>query len=214
MTKVRRGTGSPKNELGRHHAKAANIEKTSVNILAFALFALLLAYDGQAQATSSSEAQKKIANVPVLTQSNQSAHFYTDLVQGHLVAINFVFTGCSTVCPLMGARFAALQKQLVAESLPAQLISVGLDPANDTPQSLSEWSRKFGAKPGWTLVTGEKADIDALTTSLGASTADFTAHAPLIVIIDDRRPGAWRRLDGLADTDTIVKALHDVQDAK
>jgi len=167
-----------------------------------------------AASADASAGSQKIANVPVLTQSNQPAHFYTDLVQGHLVAINFVFTGCSTVCPLMGARFAALQKRLDEEALSAQLISVSLDPANDTPQSLSEWSHKFGAKPGWTLVTGEKADIDALTASLGASTADFTAHAPLIVIIDDRKPGAWRRLDGLAETDTIVKALHDVQNAK
>ena len=167
-----------------------------------------------AVANDSPPSVQKIANVSVLTQSNHPAHFYTDLIQGHLVAINFVFTGCSTVCPLMGVRFAALQKQLDAERLPAQLISVSLDPANDTPQSLLEWSQKFGAKPGWTLVTGEKSDIDTLTASLGASTADFTAHAPLIVIIDDRKPGAWRRLDGLADTDTIVKALHEVQDAK
>ena len=159
------------------------------------------------------QAAPRIADVPVLTQDERRVHFYSDLVQHRLVAINFVFTGCSTVCPLMGTRFAALQKRLAEEHIEAQLLSVSLDPANDTPQALREWSGKFGAQPGWTLVTGEKAEIDTLTASLGASTADFTAHAPLILIVDDDKPGTWRRLDGLADPATVLAALREAQAA-
>lgn len=164
-----------------------------------------------ASGVKGADAPSRIADVPVVTQDERALHFYRDLVQHRLVAINFVFTGCSTVCPLMAARFAALQKQIDAERIPAHLISISLDPANDTPQSLGSWSHKFGATPGWTLVTGEKADIDALTASLGASTADFAAHAPLIVIIDDRKPGAWQRLDGLAEPSVIAQALRAAQ---
>lgn len=151
-----------------------------------------------------------VADVLVRDQSGRSRHFHRDLVQGRLVAINFVFTRCTTVCPLLGARFAQVHKQLGDDAERVSLISVSIDPANDTPQELARWSRAFGAAPGWSLVTGARADIDQLARSLGASAADPASHVPLVLLIDERgTPRPWRRLDGLADATVLTAALRD-----
>ena len=148
-----------------------------------------------------------VADVLVRNQDGRELHFNRDLIKGRLVAINFVFTGCSSVCPLMGASFASLQQQLGSSAAQVALISVSLDPLNDTPARLLEWRNKFSTKPGWTLVTGRYQDIDALLSSLGAAASDPAAHAPFILIIDGRGDGPWQRMDGLADPAAVARVL-------
>ena len=152
---------------------------------------------------------QSIADVNVITQADRPVRFYSDLVKGRLVAVNFVFTDCGTVCPLMGLRFAQLQNLLGPQASDVALLSISIDPLNDTPARLAEWSQKFGAKPGWTLVTGGKADIDTLAKSLGSSAVDPASHSPLLIVIDDRHGGPWQRLDGLADPATVARILRE-----
>jgi Uncharacterized protein SCO1/SenC/PrrC, involved in biogenesis of respiratory and photosynthetic systems len=55
--------------------------------------------------------QPSIPDVPVVTQDGKSVRFYSDLVKGNTVAVNFIFTNCKTICPMLGGMFANLQKQ-------------------------------------------------------------------------------------------------------
>lgn len=148
----------------------------------------------------------RVADVPVRTQDGRTLRFYSDLVRGRVVAVNFIFTGCSTICPILGTGFASVQKQLGRQAADVGLVSVSVDPENDTPARLSEWSRQFGARPGWTLVTGSVPDMNDLRASLGAA-GDPASHAALVIVIDDRHGGPWQRLDGLADPAVIARVL-------
>lgn len=150
-----------------------------------------------------------IADVPVRTQTNRSLHFYDDLVKQRIVAVNFIFTTCSSVCPLMGVRFAQTQQLLRDSAADVSLISISIDPSTDTPERLQAWSEKMHAAPGWTLVTGAKPDIDTLVKSLGASTVDPASHAPLTIVIDDKHGGPWQRLDGLTDPAVLARILRE-----
>jgi protein SCO1/2 len=61
-----------------------------------------------------------------------------------------MFTGCSTVCPIQGAWFAALQVAMAAEhGTTLRLLSLSIDPLADDPAALSAWLRRFGAGPAW-----------------------------------------------------------------
>jgi protein SCO1/2 len=152
----------------------------------------------------------KLDDVVVLTEDGRSVHFYSDLVKGRVVAINFVYTACTTICPLLGTRFARLQHLLGAHP-DAALISVSIDPTNDTPARLAAWRKRMGGSEGWTLVTGARPDLDALTRSLGTHVADPATHVPVILIIDDRRGSATRlRIDGLTDSARLAQILRDV----
>lgn len=152
-------------------------------------------------------ARAAVADVAVLDQDGRALRFYSDLVQGRVVAINFVFTGCSAVCPLLGAHFASVQQSLGGEASQVGLISVSIDPLNDTPAALRQWRDKFSMRPGWTLVTGRRNDIDRLLGSLGAAAPDPGAHTPFLLIVDGVRGGPWLRMDGLADPVQVARAL-------
>lgn len=148
-----------------------------------------------------------IPDLAVQTHSGDSVHFYRDLVKGRVVVMNFVFTSCTTVCPTMGATFARVQQQLGDRDV--AMISVSIDPANDTPERLTAWSKKLGAKPGWTLVTGTKSDISAILKSLGLFTADPAAHSPVVMVVNDPE-NRWERVDGLAAPSAIIAAIDRV----
>jgi len=151
-----------------------------------------------------------IPDVQVLTQDGETKSFYTDLVEGRTVAMNFVFTTCTTICPPMGANFGRLQKELAERfGRDVYLISVSVDPTTDTPQRLKAWSEKFGAQPGWTLVTGEQQQMERLLKALEVFTADITDHAPVVLVGNDRT-GEWTRAYGLASPKTLAKIVDEV----
>jgi protein SCO1/2 len=145
-----------------------------------------------------------IPDVAVRTQDGETKSFYSDLVAGRTVAMNFVFTTCTTICPPMGANFGRLQDEL-GERLgrDVHLISVSVDPTTDTPQRLKAWAAKFGARPGWTLVTGDQEEIERLLKSLQVFNADIADHAPVVLIGNDRR-GEWTRAWGLAGPEKLA----------
>ncbi len=107
--------------------------------------------------------------------------------------MNFVFTTCTTVCPPMGAIFGKLQRDLGERaSRDVHLISVSVDPVVDTPERLKAWRQRFGTDLGWTMVTGEKTEVDKLLKSLEVFTPDFADHSPT-VLVGNARTGSWKR---------------------
>ena len=148
-----------------------------------------------------------VPDVEVTTQSGETVHFYRDLVKDRVVAMNFIFTTCTTVCPPMGAIFGQLEKTLGDRlGRDVQLISVSVDPTTDTPERLSEWAARFGRKPGWTLVTGDKTTVDSLLKGLQVFTPDFEDHAPIVLLGNDAS-GEWTRAYGLAPPDKLAELL-------
>jgi protein SCO1 len=161
----------------------------------------------------SAAAQNRAFTVPdveVKTQSGETRRFYTDLVKDRVVAINFVFTSCTTICPTMGATFARVQKLLAERGSNAVLISVSIDPQTDTPERLAQWSARLGGRAGWTLVTGNSEDIESILKAVGAFTADPASHAP-VVLVGNEAEGKWERVDGLASPTPIVEAIARVE---
>jgi protein SCO1/2 len=147
-----------------------------------------------------------IPDVELLDQDGRRVRFRSDLVRNQIVAINTIFTTCTTICPPLGATFAQLQRRLEHDAKRVSLISISVDPVTDTPARLKAWASKFDARPGWTLVTGAKQDVDRLLRALGLFTADKWAHAPSTLIGSDAA-GQWTRAYGLTSVDTLAGLL-------
>lgn len=156
-------------------------------------------------ALSAQAAPPKIPDVMVTDQDGKRSHLYSDLVHGHIVVVNFVFTSCTTICGPMGANFGRLQ-QLVGRDV--RLISISIDPL-DNPARLKAWSQRWGRGDHWTLVTGPQSDIDAIRKAFGVYTADFVNHSAITFIGNDRT-GEWTRVDGLAPAAKIAQKVIDV----
>ncbi|MEK7405366.1 MAG: SCO family protein [Acidobacteriota bacterium] len=138
-----------------------------------------------------------IPDVTVVDQEGRQLRFYSDLVKGKVVAINFLFTTCTTICPPLSATFSTIQGRLGSRAgSEVNLISVSVDPLNDTPARMKEWLARFRAKPGWTFVSGEKAEIDKLLRALGAYASRKEDHTPVVLIGNDAT-GTWTRAYGI-----------------
>ncbi len=155
-----------------------------------------------------------IPDVELLDQDGRTVRFYSDLVKGKTVAVNFIFTTCTTVCPPLGATFARVQRELgVRAGRDVQLISISVDPVTDTPERLKAWGEKFKAGPGWTFVTGSKPQIDELLRALAASTAKREDHSPMVLVGNDAA-GQWRRAYGIAAPGKLVQLIMEAADGR
>ena len=150
-----------------------------------------------------------IPDVTVYDQDGRMMHFYTDLVKGRTVAINFIFTTCTTICPPLAASFRRLQMEMgerVGRDI--RLISISVDPVTDGPARLKAFGAKFKAGPGWTFVTGSKSEIDVLLRALGAFVSDKNDHTPMM-LVGNEPAGFWTRTYGLAPTASLVKVISE-----
>lgn len=148
-----------------------------------------------------------IPDLVVLDQDGNERHFYSDLVKDKVVAVNFIFTTCTTICPPLGATFGRLQ-QLLGERAGRDvfLLSISVDPAIDTPPRMKAWGAKFGAGPGWTLITGPKKTIDKLLAALGLPAGPKEDHPPL-VLIGNEAAGHWTRAYGFSSATRLVELI-------
>ena len=116
-------------------------------------------------------------NVTLQTQDGKHVRFYDDLVKDKIVTINFFFSNCDEVCPLVTANLVKVQK-LLGDLVGRDIFmnSITLKPEEDSPATIKKYMRTFNAKPeGWTFLTGKPNDIEFLRKSLG-----FTYPEPAI----------------------------------
>jgi protein SCO1/2 len=151
-----------------------------------------------------------IPDVALLDQYGRQVQFYQDLIKDKVVAINFIFTTCSTVCLPAGAHFEVVQRLLGNRmGRDIHLISVSVDPVTDTPPRLRAWGEKFHAGPGWILLTGAKSKVDTLLKALQVFTPDKQEHTPLVLVGNDAT-GTWTRAYGLVAPATLAALLSSV----
>ncbi len=165
-------------------------------------------------AKGGSSVAMQIPDTVVYNQDGKKLNFYTDLVKGKTVAINFIFTTCTTICPPLTATFRKVQQDLGERvGKDVELISISVDPATDVPERLKAFAAKFKVGPGWQFITGNKPDIDNLLAALGAGVSDKNDHTPMILVGNDGA-GYWTRTYGLSSPGTIVKVIGEASEKK
>jgi protein SCO1 len=155
-----------------------------------------------------------IPDVEVLNQEGKKIHFYRDLVKGKVVVINFIFTTCTAICPMAAHTFSKIQNLTLDRpgnriGKDFHLISISIDPENDTPERLRDWGLKFKARPGWTFITGNKLEIDKLVRALTGNTARKGMHAPYVLIGNDDQQ-TWTSTSSLTSPSKLISVINKV----
>jgi cytochrome oxidase Cu insertion factor (SCO1/SenC/PrrC family) len=150
---------------------------------------------------------KKVPDAELINQEGKKVKF-RQLIKGKVVALNFIFTTCKTICPPMGANFAGLKKLMDSRVQSSELVmlTISIDPDTDTPDRLKAWSEKFDAGPGWTLLTGKRQEVFDLLKSLEVYSAVKEEHAP-IVLLGKEGTDKWVRANGLSDPAQLATTL-------
>ncbi len=152
---------------------------------------------------SALNAQQRIPDVEVLMQTGESKRFYTDLVKDKVVVMQFVFTECGMICPMLGVKFQGLQQRLGRQlGDQVHLLSISIDPSNDTPEKMRQWAAQFDAKSGWDQITGQKTVIDGLLKSLQSFAPERDSHSALL-LMGNESAGVWKRMDGKTSLTTL-----------
>jgi len=104
-------------------------------------------------------------------------------VKGKVLAVGFIYTSCTDICPMLTTVMATLQDQLRREGLLGEdvlLLSISVDPERDTPEVLARYAREHGADTAtWRFLTGDPDHIRSVVVegfSLGLTKTDAHAH--------------------------------------
>jgi protein SCO1/2 len=134
-------------------------------------------------------------------------HLKSEILGDRLVVMDFLYTSCTTVCPVVSAVLAQVQEQLGPRlAKEVALVSVSVDPQRDTPARLKAYAARHGARSGWSWLTGTPANIAEVLKSAGTYTPNFEDH-PAVILVGDPRSGQWTRHYGFADPKDLVARL-------
>jgi len=150
----------------------------------------------------------------LLDQHGKEVKFASDVIADHIVVMDFIYTTCTTVCPVISAVFGQLQNKL-GDQLgdDVVLVSVSVDPVRDTPQRLKAFSKPHNPQPGWIWLTGNKRTMDEVLDGLGAYSSNFEDHAAM-VLVGDGRNGQWSRYYGFPNPERIMGQVNALQAAR
>lgn len=149
------------------------------------------------------------------TQANQP--FGSRQLGGKVWVVDFIFTQCQGMCPLMTRHMFDLQRNTAGSAV--QLVSVSVDPENDTPAVLAGYAAANKADTSrWHFLTGSKIATWDLSKALKLAVAPdrggqvFHSSRFLLVdgagqvrgVYDSHEPGSLTKL--AADARTLAAA--------
>lgn len=177
-------------------------------LIAYAMNSHALAQKGLSE-SNEANLQRSNLDVRVTDQDGKQLNFYRDLIKNKTVAINFIFTTCTTICPPLGATFARVQKEL-GEHVGRDIffISITVDPQTDTPERLKAWGARFQSGPAWRFITGQKAELDRILAAFSVGVARKEDHSPTVIILNDKT-GVQTRAYGLASPHKLADMIKE-----
>jgi protein SCO1/2 len=124
------------------------------------------------------------------------------------VAVNFIFTTCTTICPVMTATFAQMRRALGPDAGRVRLVSISIDPEYDRPQVLKSYGERFGAGGDWSFLTGDSGDVQRVLRAFAADNGSKMNHRPL-TLLRAGGGGEWVRIDGLASGSQLAGEVRE-----
>jgi protein SCO1/2 len=155
--------------------------------------------------------QYSIPDVTLINQEGEKIRLKEILSADKPVLVDFVYTTCTTICPVLSANFVNFQRKRGPEAGKTQLVSISIDPENDTPKNMKAYLKRYRAKEGWDFLTGSREDMDKVIkafNALNGTVLNKMDHFPIILIKSpaDQR---WVRIYGLIGTTELMKEYEE-----
>ncbi|MFP3891325.1 SCO family protein [uncultured Ralstonia sp.] len=154
-----------------------------------------------------SQVAYNLPDVMLVRDDNRTVSFKDEINDGRPVVLTFIYTTCTSICPVISQTLSQLQSKLGADRDKVHLVSISIDPENDTPERLRAYAAKFGAGPEWQHYTGTLAASVAAQKAFNVFREDKMDHNPVVLL--RAAPGKdWLRIDGFATADELLDSFH------
>jgi protein SCO1/2 len=144
-----------------------------------------------------------VPDVELVTQRGERVSLRALVGDAQPLLLSFIFTSCGSICPTLTATLARAGRELRQDEPSLRLISISIDPENDTPERLQAYAARFDAPPDWVFLTGSALDIERVLKAFDAYRGDKLGHAPL-TFVRRNAEGRWLRLDGFTGAGGLV----------
>ena len=184
------------------------ILNTGRDILLPTLF-LLLFFSVASQVQAAAEYKRtiekyEVPDVTLVNQDGKRINLKTFLDEDKPVILDFIYGTCTTICPVLSIGFSHFQKKMGTDADKVRLVSISIDPDNDTPQVMKEYLQRYNARDGWDFLTGKRDDIIMVMRAFDAYVTNKMNHYPLTIL---HGPGDvnWVRINELLSTSDLMK---------
>jgi protein SCO1 len=136
-------------------------------------------------------------------------------LRGQPLAITFISAHCTDACPLINAQFADASRRIAASHLAARLVTITLDPQNDSPKTMRVLAQRFEANPHyWLLASGRVSEVETIMQNFGVISTKGRdgyreEHTTFVYLFNARGTLAQTMLASSNLSDAIVDAVRD-----
>jgi protein SCO1/2 len=164
-----------------------------------------MAAAGKGPAVRVMEPQPEIPDLPFVDQTGRKTTLREALGSEKPVLVNFIFTTCTTICPVMSAGMSQFVANLGAEQDQVRVVSISIDPEIDTVANLRAYAERYHAPPSWRFLTGPPAAVEAAQRAFGNYRGGKYNHAPG-TFVRSAKDTPWIALDGFSSAETLLHA--------
>jgi len=165
-------------------------------------------------APAGNHAAIELDDIVLVNQDGQQVAIASEVIGDRIVVVDFVYTTCTTVCPVLSATFRQIQERL-GDRLGDDVVlaSVSVDPLRDTPARMKAYAGKLGAADGWVWLTGKKQNVTKVLEAFGAYTPNFEDH-PSMILVGDGQSREWARFLGFPSARQILDKVNEFSSVK
>lgn len=145
-----------------------------------------------------------VPDLALLNQDGKKVRLKQLVEFGDPVVVNFFYTSCTTICPVLSTGFANLQLKIGDNPRKLRLVSITIDPGKDTPQVMKDYAQRFRAKANWDFLTGSRAEVERAMHGFNTFIPNTSSMVP-INLIYLRKEKKWLRIFGVMSSSEFLE---------
>lgn len=146
----------------------------------------------------------RVPDVNITKMNGDTVSLQSELSGEQPVILTFIFTSCTTICPILTATLAQADIELQQQSTAPRIVAVSIDPEYDTPQRLRDYAKAYRVGPEWDFMTGDTETIIAVQRAFDVYRGGKMSHMP-VTFLKGSRNGQWLRLEGFTTAADLVR---------
>jgi protein SCO1/2 len=145
-----------------------------------------------------------IPNVSLEDQNGETVSLPSMVGENKFVLLDFFYTRCKTVCPIVTSVFANFQYRLKPDTNRVRIVSITIDPDHDSAGALAIFKTRYRAEPGWTFLTGSEDKIQRAMNTFSSYTKNKLGFYPLVFLYLPQRH-QWIQFEGYIAVGDLIE---------